>query len=182
MAGNPESGGKRPASYWLLTHSPPKKGHSHTIVLLTADLDKTGAGLLKLADRYGIACTKNDGGSPRRRLIFDASPGKAEAFSRDARTMGKLKQYYSNSATEGTFYSEAKEKSALIRAELDGNKQLFEKLPIAAGLMNDLLAAYQAYISGWEAARDTAEITVELRDSGEPRRNGWQEGGYAVEE
>jgi len=157
----------QPASYWQLNYGVPQNAYTYSISLQTENPEETGEEISKLARKTGVESGANQNSyygqnSRNKTITFSASPDLAETFSQEVIKMGKLKQYSSSKSINESGYNEIKKKADLIRGELEGNKNLFETLPIAKALVMELSSRYKSYLSGYKSALNRASITINL--------------------
>lgn len=159
---------KKTAQYWQLGYGVPQSAHSYTVALESGNLDAAWKKVSKLAEESGVNLAENrqqygyQAGAGVRHMVFHATLEKAEVFCQKVISVDKLKQFSSHKSLNEASHGEIKSKKESLYSELHKNKDLFRRLPIAQVLMSDLLARYEAYLAGYEAASNKAVITVTL--------------------
>lgn len=154
-------------AYWQINYGVPQAAYTYNISLETQDVEATEEKIGKLAKQHGMSHASSPYAAPygsgqNRMFVFNTEPKKAEAFCQQVITLAKLKNYSTYQNTNDTYYNEAKKKYARIKEEYEGNKALYEKLPIARTLIWDLSLRYKSYLAGYEAAADRASVTITL--------------------
>lgn len=168
---------KKTAQYWQSNYGYPQNAYVYNISLETQDLDGTEAKINKLAEAAGIPLNTNQQymygrSAVNRMLSFNTTVNKAEAFCQKVIGVAKLKQYSNYSSLNDNTYNETKKKAESVGGELEQNKGLFEKLPIASILMNDLMTRYKGFLAAYEANKEKASISITLSVKQQPQQTG----------
>lgn len=157
----------KPASYWQLNYGVPQNAVTYNITLQTEDLNEAESAVLDLARKYDLGAANNQNlyfshGPNNKTLSFSSDPAKAEKFAQAAVSLGKLKSFSSSKSINTSGYAEIKKKTAMIGAELENNKDSFEKLPIAKGLLTELYNRHKSFLAGYKEAMNRGAVVVNL--------------------
>ncbi len=158
---------RQPASYWQINFGFNQSAYTYSLTLESKEPDKTTARIYELAIAEGISPSpQQQRGFGRKagegNISLSTTPEKAEAFCQKAVTAARLKQFHSYSSVNETALRETRKKRDTIKKELDDNSRIFEKLPIARAIMEDLLSKYEGVISGYETSLGRADISITI--------------------
>lgn len=155
------------AAHWMLQYSAPNSAYSYSINLEAEDLETTEEQIRNLARKYSLGEPSTQPyyssvASRRVMLIFKTTPKKADAFSQQVIRIGKLKQYSSHKGINESSLGEIQRKAEVIGTELENNKDLLRKVPVARALLRALDDRYKDYLTGYKKALNMATLTVTL--------------------